>query len=120
LLACRGIAEKYAEAVERRMEKVAETEEAGYEGLAEVLRVVAEEVIPASVTARGPARVSDVAASLARERDALYREAAAANRLREPEVREALRVLRRKLRSRRCKDRWREMSAVADSEAAAA
>ena len=110
LLACRSVAERYAEAVERRL---VETEAEEYEDMAAAMEVAAAEVIPPKAAAGGPRATSDVARRLAEERDALYKLAGASGTLRDPGVRERLRKLRRKLRNRVARDERRVMTAVA-------
>ena len=114
LLACRPVAERYAEVVEQQLEKLGNGE-VEYENLAAVLKAAAEEVVPQQVAARGPtAGLSDVVRRLSEERAALYRQAGAAGTLRDPTVRERLRTLRRQLRNRQTREQRRAMTAVAD------
>jgi hypothetical protein len=114
VLACRPVAERYAEVVEQRLEKLGNGE-VEYENLAAVMKAAAEEVVPQQVAARGPTTgLSDVVRRLSEERDALYRQAGAAGTLRDPAVGERLRTLRRQLRNRQTREKRRAMTAVAE------
>ena len=112
MLAVDGVRERYAAAVAERVEAAGGAAELSYEQLAGALTEAAAAEIPARPAAGKPS-ASAVACELAAERQALYREAAAAGRLREPGVRKRLGELRRRLRNRHTRDARRAMTTVA-------
>jgi hypothetical protein len=108
------VADSYAKAVEQRLTEAAADGAVEYEDMANVLSVVAEEVIPPKAQVRSPPAVSEAARRLSVERDALYKKAAAAHTLADEAVRAQLCKLRRQLRNRQTRDKRRAMSVFAD------